>query len=77
LADEQVVDAAIGWPSKVTDATAVTFSKALYRFLGDGLVLSQSVRLAAESCAPLATPALHAAIGINPDTYVLLEKARQ
>jgi phosphoglycerate-specific signal transduction histidine kinase len=49
LVDSDVADATIGWPDKIDDAAAITFSRTLYSSLGSGLTLSQSVTLANES----------------------------
>jgi hypothetical protein len=46
LVTADIVDAAIGWPSTLDDAAAIAFSRTLYRSLGNGLTLSQSVTLA-------------------------------
>lgn len=49
LVTADIVDAAIGWPSKLDDATAIAFSRTLYRNLGNGLTLAQSITLANQS----------------------------
>ena len=77
LVDQHVVDAAIGWPAKVDDSTAITFSRALYSRLGDRLALPQSVRLAAECCVPAATPILYTDESVDPEEYFLLERIDQ
>lgn len=65
LVDARVVDLAVGWPGKVVDATAIAFSRALYRCLGDGLTISQSVTLAIESCNAGEPPILHVGSGVD------------
>jgi hypothetical protein len=67
LVDARVVSAAVGWPAKLTDEAAVAFSATLYRCLGDGLTLSQSVSLASQSCSSAANPGLYMAEGVNPN----------
>jgi hypothetical protein len=70
LVDTQVIDAAVGWPSKLTDAAAIAFSKTFYGSLGDGLGLERSVKLAAETCGSECTPTLYVgATGAATDVW--------
>ncbi len=74
LIDRHVIDAAVGWPAKVTDAAAITFSRTLYQCLGDGLSLSKSVSLAAESCGSEDKPLLHVNDGVDPNVFTFVER---
>jgi len=67
IVDAHVVDAAVGWPTQLADATAIAFSGALYRCLGDGLALSQSVTLAAQSCSLEEMPMLYTDESVDRD----------
>ena len=58
LADAGVVGYAVGWPSKVSDSTAITFSRALYGALGDGQTMCDAFDIAKSACAPHAVPVL-------------------
>ena len=77
LVDKQVVDAAVGWTAKVTDAAAIKFSETLYGCLGEGLALSQSIALAAQSCDSGETPSLYGVEGINLNTYTFIKGAEK
>lgn len=66
LVDTHVVDAAVGWPAKLADATAIAFSRALYGRLGDGLPLSQSIMLATQSCSSEEPPESYTDEGVDP-----------
>lgn len=46
LVDAGVVGCAIGWPAKVSDSAAITFSTALYGALGDGRSIGNAVAVA-------------------------------
>ncbi len=70
LVDERVVEAAVGWPAKLADATAITFCKTLYECLGDGLALSNSVNLATQSCGANEAPIVCTAEGVDGDTII-------
>jgi hypothetical protein len=77
LAASGVVDAAIGWPSRVTDDVAIAFSRALYGRLGDGLPLARSVVLAEQSCGCEKSPVLCTSDGIDQEMiFVPAETAR-
>jgi hypothetical protein len=67
LVDAHVVDAAVGWPAKLADAVAITFSRTLYGCLGDGLPLSRAIALAAQSCDSDQTPELYTDENVDPD----------
>lgn len=67
LSESGVVDAAIGWPAKVSDEAAIAFSRALYGALGDGLPLSRCVTLATQSSNTATPPRLHCRQGVDPD----------
>lgn len=69
IVESGVVDAAVGWPAKVQDEAAITFSDLLYRGIGDGLALSRAVSLAGASCRVPAgeAPILHVSSGVNRD----------
>jgi CHAT domain-containing protein len=75
LVDAGVVEAAIGWPGTLADATAIAFSRAFYGCIGDGLTLSQAIGLAAESSgigdAPLLFQAGNASVNfanVSPES---------
>jgi cellobiose-specific phosphotransferase system component IIA len=74
LVDKHVVDAAIGWPARLTDAVAITFSRTLYRCLGDGLVLARSVILAAESCGSDKKPVVYTDAGVDQNVFSFIER---
>lgn len=69
LVDAGVVEAAIGWPGMLADATAIAFSKAFYGCIGNGLTLAQAIGLAAESSgigdAPLLCQAGNASVNFT------------
>ena len=65
LTHKAVVDAAIGWPSKVDDDIAIAFSRALYGRLGDGLSLESSLALASQSCGGKDSPVLHTSENVD------------
>ena len=67
LVRAKVVDAAIGWPDKVSDGVAIAFTEALYRGLGDGLSIARSVALASESSQATTPAVLHMCEGCDPD----------
>jgi len=77
LVDSNVVDAAIGWPDKVSDAVAIAFTEALYGRLGDGLSLTRCVALAIESSHPISPAVLHVCKDCNPDVnpFVTMDQA--
>lgn len=77
LVDAHVVDAAIGWPVKVTDGAAITFSRMLYQCLGDGLTLSNSVHLAAESYGSEDKPVLYIDPDIDPNDFTFVEGSEE
>lgn len=58
LVEVHAVESAIGWPSKLADANAITFCRTFYGVLGDGLALESSVKLAAESTTSEEPPIL-------------------
>ena len=49
---------AVGWPSKVSDSAAITFSRALYGALGDGRTMCDSFDIAKIACGPHEVPVL-------------------
>ena len=49
---------AVGWPSKVSDSTAITFSRVLYGALGDGQTMSDAFDIAKVACGPREVPVL-------------------
>ena len=53
-----VVEYAVGWPSKVSDSTAITFSRALYGAVGDGRTMREAFDVAKGACGPQAVPVL-------------------
>lgn len=77
LADKHVVNAAVGWPAKLVDAAAITFSKVLYQCLGDGLALSKSVSLAAESYSSEEKPVLYTDVGVDPDVFFFVQMTEE
>jgi hypothetical protein len=78
LANENVVDAAVGWPARVTDEAAIAFSRTLYGSLSDGLDLSKSVTLAWQASGATDEPMLHTAEGIDPQlTYFHCEGGKK
>ena len=58
LVDAGVVEYAVGWPSKVSDSTAITFSRALYGALGDGRTICDAFDIAKVACGPREVPIL-------------------
>lgn len=67
LVDAGVVEAAVGWPTKLADATAIEFSKTLYGCLGNGVSLSKSVTLVAQSCGAEQAPIVCTGEGTHGD----------
>ena len=53
-----VVEYAVGWPSNVSDSTAIAFSQALYGAVGDGRTMREAVDIAKGACGPQAVPVL-------------------
>ena len=53
-----VVEYAIGWLSNVSDSTAITFSSAFYRALGDGRTVVEAFVIAESACGPDGVPVL-------------------
>ena len=49
---------AVGWPSKVSDSTAITFSQALYGALGDGRTMCDAFDIARIACGSREVPVL-------------------
>ncbi len=49
---------AVGWPSKVSDSTAITFSQALYGALGDGRTMCDAFDIARVACGSREVPVL-------------------
>ena len=76
LAEAGIVDAALGWPSRVPDATAIKFSEILYGCIGEGLALSKAVALAAHGSNAETPPLLFKADGINLDEYSFIERTK-
>jgi hypothetical protein len=72
LVDNDAVDAAIGWPSKITDSAAIHFSSTLYGALGDGIPLVKSWRLASEACG--VEPELHRNATLVKDESLIVER---
>ncbi len=66
LVDANAVDAAVGWPAKLTDEDAIAFSRGLYGSLCDGLGLSRSVTLGWQASGTADEPILYTAAGIEP-----------
>jgi hypothetical protein len=77
LVQNHAVDAAIGWPGKLTDSVAIAFSRTLYKCLGDGLDLLRSMRLAGESSGSTEKPVLHAKDGIDPKAFTFCGNIKQ
>ena len=76
LVENRAVDAAVGWPGRVTDEAAIAFSRALYRCLGDGLLLSRAVRLAGESTGSQEKPQLYTGDSVDSNTFAFFEETR-
>ena len=74
LVDTHATEAAVGWPGKLADAEAITFSGAFYGRLGDGLTLAQSVTLAAKSLGVEKAPILYTNEGVDPDIIYVSRK---
>ena len=49
---------AVGWPGKVSDSTAITFSRSLYGALGDGQTMCAAFNSAKVACGPREVPVL-------------------
>lgn len=77
LVDAHVVDAAVGWPATLVDSAAIAFSETLYRCLGDGLTLTQSVTLAARSCGSQDTPTLYTDESVDPNGTNFFRRTEQ
>lgn len=77
LVDSDVVDAAIGWPAKIDDAAAITFSRTLYSSLGSGLALSQSVTLANESCGSTEHALLFTNMKVDSKAFAFVERTKK
>ena len=58
LTDAGVVEYAVGWSSKVSDSTAITFSRTLYGALGDGRTMCDAFNIARVACGPHEVPVL-------------------
>ena len=58
LVDAGVVKYAVGWPLKVSDSTAITFSRALYGALGDGRTVRDAFDIARNACGGHGVPEL-------------------
>lgn len=74
LVQAHVVEAAVGWPGKLVDAAAIAFSQTFYGCLGNGMTLSKSVALAAQSYGTGETPVLCTAEGVNADVIVYVPR---
>jgi hypothetical protein len=74
LSENHAVESAIGWPAKLADADAISFSGALYGCLGDGLTLSKSVALATQALASNNTPTLYTDDGIDRHVIYVRQK---
>ena len=49
---------AVGWPNRVSDSTAITFSRILYGALGDGQTMCAAFNSAKVACGPREVPVL-------------------
>ena len=58
LVDADVVEFAVAWANKVSDSTAITFSRALYGALGDGRTIRDAFDIAKNACGPRTVPVL-------------------
>ena len=58
LVDADVVAFAVAWANKVSDSTAITFSRALYGALGDGRTICDAFNIAKGACGPRTVPVL-------------------
>ena len=58
LVGEGGTEYAVGWPSKVSDSTAITFSRVLYGALGDGQTMRAAFNSAKVACGPREVPVL-------------------
>lgn len=74
LVDEDAVDFAVGWPSKVSDSAAIAFSTALYGALGDGRGISDAVSIARVACGTGSEPVLVAVGHSGSDVLIVVEK---
>ncbi len=77
LVDAHAVDAAVGWPVKLADASAIAFSETLYGCLGNGLSLFQSVTLASESCGSEEKPVLHTNANVDPNVFTFVPRNKK
>lgn len=50
IVDAGVVEYAIGWPTTVSDSTAIAFSRGLYGALGDGRTVLEAFRVGRSAC---------------------------
>jgi hypothetical protein len=77
LVTSDAVEAAVGWPTRLSDSVAITFSGTLYKCLGDGLDLLRSVTLAGESSGSTEKPVLRTAEGIDPKVLTFVGNVKQ
>ena len=49
---------AVGWPNKVSDSTAIAFSRSLYGALGNGRTMGDAFHIAKVACGPREVPVL-------------------
>ena len=58
LVGAEITEYVVGWPSKVSDSTAITFSRSLYGALGDGQTMRVAFNGAKVACGPREVPVL-------------------
>ena len=58
LVDAGVVKYTVGWPSEVSDSTAITLSRSLYEALGDGQTMCAAFNSAKVACGSREVPVL-------------------
>ena len=58
LVDAGAAEYAVGWSNKVSDSTAITFSRSLYGALGDGRTMCAAFDIAKVACGPPEVPVL-------------------
>ena len=75
-----IVDFAVGWNGKVSDSTAIAFSRAIYTHLGNGLSLGQAFAIAQCCVAPVAagiSVELRHREPLDPRQYWILNQKRK
>lgn len=77
LVKAHATEAAIGWPSKVRDSEAISFSATFYGCLGDGVPLEKSIVLASQSFDSNNTPVLFTGDGIDRNVAYFIQETEK